>query len=334
MLYSSGGSAEFSNITIRELEDVTTAADPAPPYQDFESTGHPSGWSTSGTAFGAGPSAGALGGQQPVTGFEGDRLENSFHGGDAATGTLTSSPFVLSADYLNVLVGGGRNPAPSSLYTGFEDDALGAGWTTSGDLSGLAPVSSSLSGQVGAKVLDTFDGDDSSTGAVRSPEFTITRDYIDFLLAGGDHPYAASRPTAVNLVVDDVVVRSATGRGSAELEPVSWDVHELVGRRARLEIVDHATGPWGHLMVDQVLFSDVPAATLGEADERTTVELVVGGEVVRSATGQDSEHLAWTAWDVRGLAGESARLRVVDNATGGWGHVTVDQVSLDDRPAT
>lgn len=334
MLYSSGGSTEFSNIRIREFEDVTTASNPSSAYAGFESTGYPSGWTTSGTAFGSGPSAGALSGQQPVTGFEGSKLANSFHGGDSTTGTLTSPSFTVDEDYLNVLVGGGRNPAPSNLFAGFESSGLGAGWTTNGDLSGLTPVTASLPNQVGSKVLDTYDGSDSHTGAVRSPEFTIIRDYIDFLLAGGDNPYAATRPTAVNLVVDNVVLRSATGNDSSTLDPVSWDVHELIGRKAHLEIVDHATGSWGHLMVDQILFSDVPAATVGEADDRTTVELVVGGDVVRSTTGQDSEHLAWTAWDVRDLVGQSAQLRVVDNGTGSWGHVTVDEVSFDGRPAS
>ncbi|NNJ25943.1 glycoside hydrolase family 32 protein [Alienimonas chondri] len=64
-------------------------------------------WTTTGTAFGDGPAAGTLPGQMAVEGFLGKRLVNSFHGGDRPVGTLTSPPFVLSHDHLNLLVGGG-----------------------------------------------------------------------------------------------------------------------------------------------------------------------------------------------------------------------------------
>jgi sucrose-6-phosphate hydrolase SacC (GH32 family) len=65
---------------------------------------------------------------------------------------------------------------------------------------------------------------------------------------------------------------------------------------------------------------------------RTCMELLVDGRVVRTAAGEDAEHLAWFTWDVRDLKGKTARLRVVDDEAGGWGHVNVDQVTLTDAP--
>ncbi|MFH5804072.1 glycoside hydrolase family 32 protein [Alienimonas sp. DA493] len=89
------------------------AAAPAPAAErpdvvvaDFEAADY-GDWTTTGEAFGDGPAAGTLPGQMQVDGFEGRRLVNSFHGGDGAVGTLTSPPFELSRNHVNLLVGGG-----------------------------------------------------------------------------------------------------------------------------------------------------------------------------------------------------------------------------------
>nr|BFF09292.1 hypothetical protein GCM10025699_05950 [Microbacterium flavescens] len=63
------------------------------------------------------------------------------------------------------------------------------------------------------------------------------------------------------------------------------------------------------------------------------MNLVVDGEVVRSATGSNSEHLDWASWDVREFAGQQATVRVVDNNRGGWGHILLDQVMTSDAAA-
>ena len=59
---------------------------------DFESSTY-GAWTMTGTAFGSGPAAGTLSGQNSVTGYLGNRLVNSFLGGDTSTGTLTSPSF-------------------------------------------------------------------------------------------------------------------------------------------------------------------------------------------------------------------------------------------------
>jgi hypothetical protein len=183
-------------------------------------------------------------------------------------------------------------------------------------------------------VLDTYvGGGDASTGAITSPTFTITRDYIDFLIAGGNHPWGQSGAAAVNLLVNGQVVRTATGQNSSTMSNVNWDVHTLVGQKAQIQVIDHATGSWGHIMVDQIVFSSVPNAVGGEPDNQTTVNLVVNGQVVRTETGQNSERLAWTSWNVSDLIGQSAQLQVVDNGTGSWSHILLDQVTFEDIPA-
>ncbi len=51
-------------------------------------------------------------------------------------------------------------------------------------------------------------------------------------------------------------VRTATGDDSARLRHVEWEVREFAGRTGQFQILDDATGEWGHLMVDQVMLSD------------------------------------------------------------------------------
>jgi sucrose-6-phosphate hydrolase SacC (GH32 family) len=73
---------------------------------DFEGADY-AGWKVEGDAFGPGPAKGALKGQQPVGGFRGAGLVNSYFKGDDTEGILTSMPFELSAGYVNFLIGGG-----------------------------------------------------------------------------------------------------------------------------------------------------------------------------------------------------------------------------------
>lgn len=332
-LYADNGSATFSNMVIKEFEDITVAADRAPYYEDFESVGYDT-WSTTGNAFGSGPAVGTLPGQQPVTGYVGSRLVNSFNGGDASTGRLLSPAFTVDEPYLNFLVGGGNHPRPGRVFNDFEGSGWGGGWTADGSFSGQGPSASSLPGQYGAKVADTFvGGGDSATGNITSPTFTINRDRLNFRLAGGRNPWGEPNPTSVNLVVDGVVQHSATGRDDGTMREVSWDVHDLVGRPAYLQIVDQATTGWGHIMVDHIVFADRPGHDGSEPDQQTTVNLLVDGQVVRTATGESAEHLHWESWLVHDLEGATARIEVVDNNTGSWGHVNLDEVSFDDRPA-
>ena len=57
------------------------------------------------------------------------------------------------------------------------------------------------------------------------------------------------------------MVREASGSntqpgGTETLSPDFWDVSSLQGKTARLQIVDQATGGWGHINVDQILQTD------------------------------------------------------------------------------
>lgn len=74
----------------------------------------------------------------------------------------------------------------------------------------------------------------------------------------------------------------------------------------------------------------------GYDPEKLTVSLLVDGRPVRTATGPNrrpggTEALEPAFWDLQDLAGKSARVRITDQATGGWGHLNVDDLRLTDR---
>ena len=341
---------------VGDFDGTTFTSDDPPTYtpptgtvlEDFEGSSF-APWTTTGTAFGDGPTAGNAPGQGGVAGYLGDRLANSFHGGDSSRGTLTSPEFQVSDDYLNFLVGGGNHPRvagttldpslPSgTVFADFEGGTWGTGWTATGDFENDGPRPGTIgdqqavSGYQGERLVNTFTDHDLATGTISSPSFTINQSYINLLVGGGNHPYTGSGAdaTSVNLVVDGQVVRTATGQDSELANWVSWDVDDLQGRQGQIQIVDNNTGGWGHILADHIMFSAEQATPVSV---ETTVNLLVGGQVVRTATGPNSETLDWAGWDVRDLAGQTAQIQIIDNNTSGWGHILADQFTFADEPA-
>jgi len=295
--------------------------------------------------FGTAPATGALEGQQQVTGFAGAGLVNSFHGGDWPVGTMTSPDFTVGSDFVTFLIGGGRHPRvegaqlandPPAGRTLFDfelpdgQNLADAGWTLTGDFASEPQRNPSTAGgdyYLGQKRINTWEGGprgDDNVGTLTSPTFEIDGTHVSFLVGGGTRTDGSLE---VELVVDGEVLRRQSGPEAGALNWRSWDVADLVGRTAQLRIVDEATGGWGHLTVDHVVVGDEPARV--RSDE-TTVNLVVDGEVVRTATGNDSETLDRVGWDVSEFAGRTARLVVIDNNRFGWGHLLLDDVLFSD----
>lgn len=65
---------------------------------------------------------------------------------------------------------------------------------------------------------------------------------------------------------------------------------------------------------------------------KTCINLIVDGQVVRTAAGQNRETLEWQNWDVREFEGKTAQIEIVDLESGGWGHINIDQIELRDDP--
>ncbi|MCX7824558.1 MAG: GH32 C-terminal domain-containing protein [Verrucomicrobiae bacterium] len=153
----------------------------------------------------------------------------------------------------------------------FEGNDYGE-WVAAGPAFGAGPARGTLPRQMrgegfqGKGLVNSFHGSDKPTGTLTSPEFKIERRYISFLIGGGGW----EGKTCMNLLVDGKVVRTATGPnvkpgGSEALAPASWDMGEFLGKTARIQIVDDATGGWGHINVDHIVLTDrKPPALLSD----------------------------------------------------------------------
>ncbi len=71
----------------------------------------------------------------------------------------------------------------------------------------------------------------------------------------------------------------------------------------------------------------------GGSHATTQVRLVIGGKTVRAASGRNVERLAPVLWDVREFAGQTARIEIVDEQQGPWGHINADHIEFTDLPA-
>ena len=59
---------------------------------------------------------------------------------------------------------------------------------------------------------------------------------------------------------------------------------------------------------------------------QTCINLRVGDEIARTATGKHNERLELRWWDVKDLIGAEARFEIIDHHSGGWGHINVDHI--------
>ncbi len=149
-------------------------------------------------------------------------------------------------------------PSTDVLIADFEGSTYGSWMTTgaafgSGPAQGTLPNQQTVNGYDGSGLANSYYGTDTSTGTLTSPPFIITRPYLNFLIGGGNLP----GQECMNLIISNVVVATATGANSETLTPQQWDVGAYLGQTATLQIVDSATGSWGHILVDEITLSDM-----------------------------------------------------------------------------
>jgi len=155
-----------------------------------------------------------------------------------------------------------ETPGSDILVADFEGTNYGS-WTVTGTAFGSGPARGTLPNQMpvagfaGNGLANSYAGGDGSTGTLTSPPFKVQRKYLQFLIGGGGW----EDKTCINLLLDGKIVRTATGPntqsgGSEQLQAAQWDLRDLVGREVVIQIVDKATGGWGHINVDHIVQSD------------------------------------------------------------------------------
>ena len=159
-------------------------------------------------------------------------------------------------------------PRPDVLFDDFESGTYDQ-WNVAGTAMGRRPSKvgeiyhpQAMQGHQGLHLVDSLgprDVYDRPQGRLTSKPLRIERRYVNFLIAGGNH----QGKTCLNLLVDGQVARTATGDNTERLRRRQWNVGDLEGKQAVLEIVDSHDGSWGHVMVDRIVQSDLPTGESG-----------------------------------------------------------------------
>jgi fructan beta-fructosidase len=216
------------------------------------------------------------------------------------------------------------------MIADFEGSDYG-GWEATGDAFGTNPrwreteMMEEISGFEGKGLATSYQDGDEPTGTLTSPEFTIERDHIVFLISGGED----KRRTCMNLLVDGEIVRRAAGSESNVLDWESWDVSELKGKTGRIQIVDRRSRDWGHISVDHIYQSDAASKyaektrqfhidskyinfPVDNGARRRLISFIIDGEKVREfdislAAGEPDY---WVFLDVSQFKGKDATVRI------------------------
>jgi len=116
--------------------------------------------------------------------------------------------------------------------------------------------------------------------------------------------------------------------------PGQQPVSGFLGRRLVNTFLPN-DGPQGELISDPFTLRKRYLGFLlggGNHPNETCINLRVGGQVVRTATGKDNERLEPMSWDVQEFVGKQAVIEIIDHHSGGWGHINIDHIVFADAP--
>jgi len=187
---------------------------------------------------------------------------------------------VLSCRFDSALAPSATPSRPDIVVDTFNHPTYGQ-WKVTGTAFGNGPILRAdipaYQGNVGGKgprVVNshasapgtTIAQKDAATGTLTSPPFTIERRYLNFYIGGGSD----IQQVGLQLTVDGNVVRRAAGEDNNHMRRVSFDVSEFIGKKAVIEIYDHATGAWGNIGVSDIVQSDVSTSQSAHVSELDT----------------------------------------------------------------
>ncbi|MFG5859542.1 GH32 C-terminal domain-containing protein [Dysgonomonas sp. Shenzhen-Wh21] len=137
-------------------------------------------------------------------------------------------------------------------------------WTIEGTAFGTTPVQGrypnqqEVNGFDGKFLANSYNGGDQLKGSLSSSEFKIEREYINFLLGGGK-----SNDIYIELLVDGKsIYKNSPLVNSETLQWTTWDVRQYKGLKAKILITDNHDGGWGHILVDQIIMSNMEKSSV------------------------------------------------------------------------
>ncbi|MEM7011981.1 MAG: metallophosphoesterase family protein [Verrucomicrobiota bacterium] len=193
----------------------------------------------------------------------------------------TSKPTIAAVPKTNPPAANpGNGSGADIVFENFEKPDY-AGWEVTGEAFGKGPIAiteipayqNEVNG-VGARVVNSHASapggemgrKDNATGSLLSRPFQIERNFLTFRVGGGQRELApqgapAETGVGVSLIIDGAVVRSVTGHNNNWMRSVVMDVATFRGKTAQLKIVDAASGGWGNIGVDHIVFTNTAPET-------------------------------------------------------------------------
>jgi sucrose-6-phosphate hydrolase SacC (GH32 family) len=167
-------------------------------------------------------------------------------------GSFDGKTFTADADSVYPL----QAPIDSTTFEDWSAPTFAdSSWTATGDFVGRGPSD--------GQVLTLWDKGDTSTGTLTSKSFTISTNYIQFQIGCCSNPQNASTygtsessETGINLIIDGKVVQSTTGVNGGGVIWRSWHVGDMIGRSAKIELMDTSVGGFGHLDIGKIVFTN------------------------------------------------------------------------------
>ncbi|MCM8541693.1 MAG: glycosyl hydrolase [Lentisphaeraceae bacterium] len=149
---------------------------------------------------------------------------------------------------------GPKDPNADITLFDFEHNGWGK-WQAEGNAFGPGPMTEKkhkLFKYAGTQYACSFDKGDPGIGKLLSPEFTINRDFMKFLIAGGND----KNKLGVFLIIDGKRVLQEVGKNGVECHWKTWDLKKFKGKKARIEISDQSKGGWGFIAADHFILSN------------------------------------------------------------------------------
>ena len=261
-------------------------------------------------------------------------------------------------------------PAPTmpegELLAGFNDGTYD-GWSVTNDpnsdqagpfgtkpVAGTVPGQQEVTGYQGAGLVNSFLGSDQPTGTMLSDPFTVDHDYLNFLVGGGKHARVSDKRDN-KAPGGDLLFEGFEIPEGSDLSEFGWSgTGSLVPENlpfaggGNMAIGSHVINTWeaGGGGDDLTGTATSPEFTItkqrigmliggghrrNDPSQKLEVQLMVNGDVVQSLAGDNAGAMNWKSFDTASYAGQKAQIRVVDQATGGWGHLTLDHLVQTDE---
>lgn len=140
------------------------------------------------------------------------------------------------------------------------DEGLPLGTEIEGEAFALSPApgpirrQNPLRNQWGAGLINSFQPDDRTTGRINLPWRRLDGSPIHLLVGGG----ADCGRVFVGLEVDGRIHSGTCGADDEILRPAVISTRRHAGKMGRIVIVDASTDPWGHILVDEIIYEKRP----------------------------------------------------------------------------